>query len=678
MPRMKKNFQFGVILAILFGLTGCYQKRLNERASSNYNQGEKFYSNFQFEAARKEFAQAAEFDPESPLPHYALGNTYFMLGRFPEAIKAYEEAIAIYPEHPRFFMHLGQTYLEMNDYEKAEEVFRKLERDVAPKGGYAAVGFGMIALKKRNFEEAQQYFDRAMQNDPTLPDLHIALGRYNLSQNFLGNYDAAYTSFERANSSVSAPQNYFAMGAIKTILGQFGEAQVNYNTAHATPLPLDSIGYSLYQNMALARDEYDLALTEYTEMIGQLSNWELLYRQRANLYEILELEKRILPDLKTALALQPYSYDTMVAAIRYYLKRGNQDKAEELIQKAMDIYPYGPEAHVFLGDIKIQQGKLDEAVNEYQLALKYKAHDVEAHRGLYQAHLLLGQIDPAKQELAHTENEWRQNVLNNAYDVFSRVKLAEVLVFLGSFDQAYNELKQATELAPKNEAAFIALAHYYEMFGKFESAVDCYIKINQAQPSSSWVFQEYARLLLKKRKYGDAEREIHKALQINPENPENHFVLGDIYLEQRRLKLAQDEYNKVIKQNPRSALAYKKLGDTLQGLGLLSPSLAAYQTGLKIQPYLPELHSGLGELYARQGNRRDSEAEFEQAATLYNNILKVSSSSRYAMEGLIPIYKRFGQGRNVNRLMERLSVTYTNLPDALKTKSQRSREKRAN
>ncbi|CAN5467774.1 hypothetical protein BH11CYA1_BH11CYA1_01340 [soil metagenome] len=59
------------------------------------------------------------------IPYYNLANKYLEKARYEDAIDNYHEAIARYSDDPDFYINLGYCYRKLEDFESAEQAFRK-------------------------------------------------------------------------------------------------------------------------------------------------------------------------------------------------------------------------------------------------------------------------------------------------------------------------------------------------------------------------------------------------------------------------------------------------------------------------------------------------------------------------------------------------------------------------
>lgn len=83
---------------------------------------------------------------------------------------------------------------------------------------------------------------------------------------------------------------------------------------------------------------------------------------------------------------------------------------------------------------------------------------------------------------------------------------------------------------------------------------------------------------------GEAERDFHAALGLDPEHPEAHSNLGVLRARQGRLEDAIGHYRAALRVAPGSAEAHNNLGSALARLGRLSEAVAHFEEALRLRP----------------------------------------------------------------------------------------------
>jgi Flp pilus assembly protein TadD len=120
--------------------------------------------------------------------------------------------------------------------------------------------------------------------------------------------------------------------------------------------------------------------------------------------------------------------------------------------------------------------------------------------------------------------------------------------------------------------------------------------------------------LRQKKLYTEAEQEYRAALELEPENPELHYVLGRVLDEQKKWDLAAAEYRTAIRLQPDNAQAHNGLGVALAQKGDLDGAIAEFRTAIRLQPDNAMAHNGLGLALETKGDRR---AALEELRTAY-------------------------------------------------------------
>ena len=177
----------------------------------------------------------------------------------------------------------------------------------------------------------------------------------------------------------------------------------------------------------------------------------------------------------------------------------------------------------------------------------------------------------------------------------------------GKYSEAAEIFRKAVEINPKNERAYIGLGTQYMLQGNTDQAETMYKKAIEIAPLSydayfhlGWLYRYYQR------KYQEVSRVFNKAIEINPKNYQPYFELGgfyflqkdyaqaekyiqmamalepqadifgllaQIYLAQRKDKLAEEYFNKanvsrIENYNPMTLHNYNKLKDIVFQKGL--------------------------------------------------------------------------------------------------------------
>ena len=137
----------------------------------------KIYGNFAFLTMEK-LAQVA---PTSVWKHLAAAEAHESQGSYDQAITEYNEVLKLEPQRPGTHYRIGRSLLgrywqrrSAEDLTAAEKEFEQ-ELQIDPANANSAYELGELRRKANRFDEAQQYFEQALQHYPDFPEAQLGL-----------------------------------------------------------------------------------------------------------------------------------------------------------------------------------------------------------------------------------------------------------------------------------------------------------------------------------------------------------------------------------------------------------------------------------------------------------------------------------------------------------------------
>jgi tetratricopeptide (TPR) repeat protein len=238
---------------------------------------------------------------------------------------------------------------------------------------------------------------------------------------------------------------------------------------------------------------------------------------------------------------------------------GKIPEALELFQQALRIKPDFVEAHYNLGIALAQTGKNQEAIAHYEQALRINPDYAEAHNNLGNA---LGETGKIEEAIAH-------------YKQALRIK--------PDFAEAHYDLGMALVQTGKNEEA---IAH-------FEQAL-------RIKPDYAEAHSNLGVSLAQTGKIKEAIAHFEQALRIKPDFAGGHYNLGIALAQTGRTEEAIAHFEQALRIEPDNAEAHCNLGTALEKLGRTQEAIKHYQQALKLRPDLTAASNALARLQARQ------------------------------------------------------------------------------
>lgn len=142
-----------------------------------------------------------------------------------------------------------------------------------------------------------------------------------------------------------------------------------------------------------------------------------------------------------------------------YCKHGNYDTGICMLQQAIELKHDFAEAHLMLGQIYYQQGRLQDATDCFLLAVCF-------HPGLANAHYNLGALALRRGATDEAHQCFSKAIDADPECAMAHMSLGKVFLDRGDFDAAYEHFKRVVEIDPQNAVAhsnlgYILLKGYY-------------------------------------------------------------------------------------------------------------------------------------------------------------------------------------------------------------------------
>ncbi len=218
----------GVLLLLIILL-----KLISPKKELNYREINKLIENGMIDKAKQALQKGLNPKKFSPDAHYLLARIYTYTGQFDYAILELKSILknnkfGLYANKLEVAKELINLYTKLNKIEDAYQQFKILEKN-SPDDYIITLSIGKILIKKKNFLEAIQYFQRTLKLHSTDPEAIAGLG---ISYYYLNDIDNAYKYLEQATKldrRNTEAHYYFALVLHKK--GLFDMAIIEYENA---------------------------------------------------------------------------------------------------------------------------------------------------------------------------------------------------------------------------------------------------------------------------------------------------------------------------------------------------------------------------------------------------------------------------------------------------------------
>ena len=238
---------------------------------------------------------------------------------------------------------------------------------------------------------------------------------------------------------------------------------------------------------------------------------------------------------------------------------GRVPEAIQVFEKALRIKPDFAEGHSNLGYVLLQAGKVREAIEQYEQVLRLKPDDAFAHKDLGGA-----------------------------------------LLQAGNVGEAIRHYEQALRIKPDYAEAHDNLGVVLEQAGRPQDAIRHYEQALQIDPDYAVAHNNLGGALLNAGNVQDAIAHFEQALRIDPDFAQARWNLGLVLLQLGKAPEAVEQFERAVRIKPDWAEAHYYLGVGLEQAGLVQEALAHYEQAVRIKPDFAEARTAIARLQTRQ------------------------------------------------------------------------------
>jgi tetratricopeptide (TPR) repeat protein len=254
-----------------------------------------------------------------------------------------------------------------------------------------------------------------------------------------------------------------------------------------------------------------------------------------------------------------------------YVETEQLEAAEEIAVQTLKTHPDDADFMLFLGKLKWQQEKPDEAVEWLKKA---------------------AQANPKQTE--------------------PLLVLAEISMRKGEYSSAEENLKKVIGIDPNNNPAKLALAKIYRFTGKTDEAIETLRHVLEKEPGNVIALGALVETYYNADRLDDARREAETLLSASPGSLHANSLLGAILLKQKKYEEAVVYLTKAAGPPSASAKDNYLLGIALKETGQPAQAISAFQKALTLEPNNSAARLVLAETFLSEGSFENARNEVKQ------------------------------------------------------------------
>ena len=338
----------------------------------------------------------------------------------------------------------------------------------------------------------------------------------------------------------------------------------------------------------MAVQEYDLALKNGYKAID-------VFKVRWEAYDKLKRYDEAVADIDNVLKAEPSNSQFALAAAEINFARGNYQGAADAYQKALlqspnnaDLYYRLAASKEKLGDVEGQAAAAEEAIKRNT---QFRAESLG----------ILGNARLAQKRIPEAIDAYSKALASRPDKVESYRQLAELYRSQNRIDEAIEISKAGLRQHPNNGEIYTDLTWFYSLAGRTDDAIAAGRSATQLLPKSQMGYTNLCRAYNEAKRPELAISNCNAALRITADDGETLFYLGRAYDELKNRAEAEKYYRRAVlglvaftKNNPDYSDGYYLLGNAYAEVGENAKAVQAYSRCLELNPRFSKANFNIG------------------------------------------------------------------------------------
>jgi cytochrome c-type biogenesis protein CcmH/NrfG len=193
----------------------------------------------------------------------------------------------------------------------------------------------------------------------------------------------------------------------------------------------------------------------------------------------------------------------------------------------------------------------------------------------------LGKNAPAKKQTISAGDFYERSSANKS--LFHKAQQA---IDKKKYDEGVALLRQVLDADGKDFQAWSELGTIYLLLDKKVEAEKSYARAGEEKPTFSLALLNLGRVRVAQKKYEEAIQPLTQALELQPQNAEAHYLLGESYLQLKKGSVAVGYLSEAAKLGRYEA--HLRLAALYNAAGMKDKAVTEYEEFLRKQPDYPD------------------------------------------------------------------------------------------
>jgi tetratricopeptide (TPR) repeat protein len=326
-----------------------------------------------------------------------------------------------------------------------------------------------------------------------------------------------------------------------------------------------------------------------------------------------------------------------------------------------------------LGLVYQDQGRLKEAAHCFSSAYSLRPRQQMSLLKLSEVYSKTKQFSLAYQSrgayyrkrgaLDQAVEQFRARINVDPHNEQTYIELATTLARENRRAEAIDVLEKGLTFAEsKSDLYYLLASTYYDSkdLKKAKDALETMMRLYQDNADSA--MRMLAQIAWDERDRDKSERILKKAIRLRPDEAENHYLLGIIYMRRlgkgNRLPLAIKEFERCIELDPRNTQAVYRLGIAYQRAQRWEEAGAQFRAAISIDPSFASPYLNLYKVYRKlnksTGHLRRLYDEYEESKSEMETLIMRNRARQYDTEATLKLGREYLRNGLINEGEERL------------------------
>jgi tetratricopeptide (TPR) repeat protein len=657
-------------------LTGCIRDP-NARKQRFIAEGDRYAAQEKYPEALLTYGRALQIDSKSADVHYRIAKCHLQMTNWASAFRELQRTLELDPQNSSAQLNLGQLYLAGGKAADAKNLALTILKSNSNDFD-AQLLLASSDAQLDNLQDALQEAAYATKMSPDNADAYINLA--GIQQRASAFQDAEANLLKAKTLSPVSITPPMALGNLYAAQKRWENAEAAFRTA-ITIAPKNPTPRASLAGVFMAQGKGDQAESVLREAKAQLSPDPAGYRMLGDFYLNEGDTAKALTEFASLTREHPADLNVRKSYAQLLILSHQLDEAAKLTDEMLKRAPQDDGALILKGQILLQTGKIDDALQALQQAVKGNPANAFGHYQLGMAYLAKGNTNQA-------EGEWRAAVqirpdLADAWIALGRtasdrrdwaaleligVQLMNISpgspgghLFHATARMNQNDatgaeadLKQLIQVAPQNPLGYAKLGQLRAFTKRWNESEALYREALNRSPNFLEAIQGIVELDLQRGKAADALQFIQEKIDAKPNDAALYFLQGQALVRLKRPADAKQSFSRCIELDKQNLSGVIMLAQVEQSLGDAPGAIAHYRKAISLAPNIAGLYTTLGTLYEGQG-------DWQEAQTLYQRALAIQPEEPLAANNLA--YLLLEHGGNVTVALTLAQIARRGFPN---------------